>query len=102
MSDAGKETLVRSAHFVIQAIVLALLLWMGQTMLTLRDSALEQKYVNINQDARNIQTQKEVTDIKDELKGLRVQIGAIATATSASAANAAIAAQAAQDARFRK
>lgn len=101
MSDEGKRTFASSAQFVLQAIVLALLLWIGQTVLTLRDASLEQKYKNINQELRDTQIQKEVADVRSELQALRVQVGAIATNTAASAASAAIASQAAENARGR-
>ena len=67
----------RHVQTVIQVLITALLLWVGSSVLSVRDSAirLEEKYA---------QTRSDVGDIKTELAALRTQIS-VAAATSANA-----------------
>lgn len=66
----------RHIQTVIQVIITALLLWVGNAVLNVRDSAirLEEKYA---------QTRSDVIEIKAELAALRTQI-AVAAATGLS------------------
>jgi Na+/H+-dicarboxylate symporter len=69
------------AQSVIQAILLAILLGVGYTVIGLRDSAVRQEF-------QNIQFSKELSDLRMEIKVVAASLVAAQAATATAAAAA--------------